>query len=119
VAISSAGEARICVSRRTVLQDLLRRYTVFIDGEPTGKLWAFQTGRYPVSPGHHRLRLGIETRLNAPLGLMGSSSDEIDVEVGADEARSIRTKGRGPSGYLSRRGLLRRPWIILELHGRR
>lgn len=55
----STGAAAITIARRTVLQDLVRRYAVFIDDKPVGYLWAFQTGSYEVSPGPHRVRLAM------------------------------------------------------------
>jgi hypothetical protein len=57
-----------------LLQDLIRRYTVFIDGMRVGKLWAFQTGRYQVTPGADQIRLAIT-------GTGRASSDDVDVYV--------------------------------------
>ena len=65
---------------------------MLIDGGVRGKLWPYQTGVYPVAPGVHRVQLRIDT---------GSScSDEVPVEVRPDESRTLRTVGRGTSGYL-------------------
>jgi hypothetical protein len=51
--------ATLVVKRRTLIQDLVRSYTVTVDGQPVGKLWQFQTGRYEVSVGPHTTRLAI------------------------------------------------------------
>jgi hypothetical protein len=115
VSAQKVGESAIYVARRTLIQDLLRCHTVFIDDEPRGKLWAFQTGIYGVTPGRHHVRLGIQPRIEVPWSPSGPSSAEIEIEVAADEARHLRTTGRGLSSFLSPRALLRRPWIILEV----
>jgi len=71
-----------------MIQDLVRRYTVFIDDKPVGYLWAFQTGRYEVSPGAHRVRLAMPATGTA-------SSDDVTVDVAAGEISALRTRGRG------------------------
>ena len=124
---TSANRGTITIARRTLLQDLVRRHTVFIDGVSVGKLWAFQTGQYPVTPGVHQVRLAI--------GTSRASSDNVDVDVEPGGVQALRTVGRGilslltlplafPAGVyaLVRRkqitegvwsGNYRRPWIHL------
>lgn len=113
------------VSRRTVLQDLARSYVVTIDGEPVGRLRAFQTSHLSVSPGVHRLRLTMPSTGSA-------SSDDLIVDLAAGEIRTFRTQGRGFRSFITlpvagviaiiarvRRqpfetALYRRPWIVLR-----
>lgn len=77
---------------QTGLQDLLRRYTVFIDGEVVGRLWAFQSGEYAVTPGEHAVRLAI-------VNTGTSSSEEIKIIASHESIQVIRTVKRG--GLLS------------------
>jgi hypothetical protein len=78
----------VVIKRRTILQDLVRSYTVFVDSVPVGKLWAFQTGRYAVTPAMHRVRLAIVNTGTA-------ASADVDVDVPVGETRVLRTEGRG------------------------
>ncbi len=120
------GQGTITVSRRTLIQDLLRRYTVFIDGAAMGYIWAFQTKRYEVAAGIHQVRLAMPTTGTA-------SSDQIPVDVASGGTRTLRTRGRGLRSYItlpiatavSIRSRItghpfetrwyKRPWIILQL----
>jgi hypothetical protein len=124
----SPSQATITIARRTLLQDLVRRYTVFIDGIQVGMLWAFQTGRYQMTPGTHQVRLAIT-------GTGRASSDDVDVYLEPGGVQALRTVGRGivsllklplalPAGaYALIRGkqisegrwsgYYRRPWILL------
>ena len=90
----SGEPGTITVARRTVVQDAVRRYTVFIDEQPVGYLSAFQTGRYEVSPGVHRVRLAMPNTGTA-------SSDNVAVEVPAGGVRSLRTRGRGFKSFIT------------------
>jgi hypothetical protein len=83
----------IVIKRRTWIQDLVRKYTVFLDGSPVDKLWAFQTGKYQVTPGTHRIRLGI-------IGTGTASSADVDVNVGPGDTVVLRTTGRGAANIL-------------------
>jgi len=84
----AAPGGTITFSRRTVVQDLARRYTVFIDGAAVGHLWPFQTRRYDVATGLHQVRLAMPTTGTA-------SSDDIAVDVASGVTRVLRTHGRG------------------------
>jgi hypothetical protein len=123
------GFGEVTIARRTVTQDLVRRYTVFIDEKPAGYLWAFQTGRYEVSPGPHQVRLAMPKTGRA-------SSDEVPVDVAPGGAQKLRTRGRGfrdlitlpiatvISTFDRSRGRpfetrwYKRPWIILQVDDR-
>lgn len=92
----------------------MRAHTVFIDGSPRGKLWALQRHDYPVSPGHHTLKLRIA-------GTGTSESAEFSVDVGAGETRVFRTKKLewkkvllAPLGIFFPDRFAPRPWIQLE-----
>ena len=116
----------ITISRRTVIQDLLRRYTVFIDGVAVGYLWPFQTRRYEVATGLHHVRLAMPTTGTA-------SSDEVAVDVTSGATRVLRTHGRGLRKYITlpiatvisirsrvtgkpfESRWYKRPWIILQV----
>lgn|GEM_PF-6210685 len=118
--------ATVTVKRRTILQDSGRSYTVFIDGRPRGKLWAFQTKSYEVAPGKHSVRLAI-------INTGTASSDTLHVDVIPGQTRTLRTYGRGFKNYLllplltrsgiaaRRRGeplrhpLYDRPWIKVRV----
>lgn len=89
---SGAG-SRIVIKRRTVVQDLVRSYTVFIDGKPAGKLWAFQTGRYDVAPGKHTVRLAI-------VGTGTAASANIEIRTSEQAETVLRTVGRGVANFL-------------------
>jgi hypothetical protein len=126
ISLPPGGSGTITIARRTILQDLVRRYTVFIDDQPVGRLSAFQTGRYEVSPGVHQVRLAMPTTGTA-------SSDDVSVDVSAGAVRALRTRGRGFRNLVTLpiataiaicdRALNRpfetrwykRPWIILSL----
>jgi len=113
---SAAAEelAVIRVIRRPAFQDLVRAHTVFIDDSARGKLWAFQRRDYPVSPGHHTLKLRIA-------GTGTSESAEFSVNLGPGETMVFRTKKLGwkkvfmaPLGILFPDRFAPRPWIQME-----
>jgi hypothetical protein len=122
----SDGLGTITIVRRTVWQDLVRTYTVFVDGEPVGRARAFQTVSFSVSPGPHRVRLAMPTTGTA-------SSDEIPVDVPHGVSRVLRTHGRGlrknitlpiatviavwcrATGRPFETRWYKRPWIILQV----
>ena len=108
------GQGLIRIQRRQVLKDVLRRYTVLIDGERVGKLSPFRTGSYPVAPGRHTVQLRIA-------GTGKSQSDDISVEVARGETRLMRTAPSSLKGMLylplaifNPRKYAPRPWIRLE-----
>jgi hypothetical protein len=116
----------ITIARRTVLQDLVRRYVVFVDDNPVGYLWAFQTRSYEVTPGPHRVRLAMPNTGTA-------SSDDVPVDVATGGNQKLRTRGRGFRNIITlpiataisvfdrSRGRpfetrwYKRPWIILKV----
>lgn len=110
----------IAISRGTIIQDLLVKHRVLIDGQERGRLRAHQAGIYPVEAGVHRVQLRI--------GNSASSSDELSVDVRPGETRTLRTVSRGIGSYLPDKsrplawplpiGMYRRPWIILRLDDR-
>ena len=108
-----AGSIRI--ERRPTFQDLVRRYTVFIDQEPVGRVHAFQRVSFPVSAGEHQVQLRIVRT--------GSSASEVfSVEVQKGETRILRTRRhtypeylKAPMGILVPDRNAPRPWIGLEL----
>ena len=87
------ASSMIVIKRRTVLQDLVRSYTVFVDDSAVGKLWAFQSGRYRITPGKHRVRLAI-------LGTGTASSADVEVTVPRNGEVVLRTCGRGAANTL-------------------
>lgn len=105
------------VARRTLLVDLIRRYLVFIDDIPVGQLWARQTGRYPVRPGRHIVRLCVQ-------GATADSGDVV-IDVAPGAVRRLRTQGKGLGALLSMPGIMvqqaaapgsevpNSPWIVL------
>jgi hypothetical protein len=106
---------RIRVERRASLQDLVRRYTVFIDQQPVGRVHAFQKASFPVSVGEHRVQLRI-------VNTGTSASAEFIVDVRSGETRVLRTHRHTSKAYLEAPlGILvpdqyaPRPWIGLEL----
>jgi len=109
----------ICIQRSRIIQDLVRRYTVFIDGTPVDKLAPLQTGRYTVTPGTHSVKLRI--------GRTGHSrSDEFSIDVLAGETRTLRTISQPlsvlptlPLGAINPDRFAPRPWIRLVLEPRR
>jgi hypothetical protein len=78
----------VVVKRRTILQDVARSYSVFIDGQIVGELWPFQTGRYRVTPGSHTVRSAI-------INTGTSSSDALKIEATVGSTTIIQTKSRG------------------------
>ena len=117
---SDAGLGTIQVARRTLIQDNVRRYLVFIDDAPIGQLWPFQTGRYEVSAGRHQVRLSISGST--------AESDAVVVDVSPGVVRRLRTRGRGwrdnltlpmamfasAQGKLDTSRSYKRPWIVLQ-----
>jgi hypothetical protein len=105
----------IRIVRRPSFQDVVRRYTVFIDQKPVGRLHAFQRAAFPVSAGEHQVQLRI-----VRTGSSASSVFTVDVQVG--ETRILRT-GRHtfleylktPMGIFDPGRYAPRPWICMEL----
>ena len=83
----------IVIKRRYLLQDAARSYTVFIDGEPLGKMWALQMKSFTVVPGHHELQLKI-------VGAGRSCSDVFKVDVSPTSWLVFRTHSRGLKNFL-------------------
>lgn len=92
------GKAIIAISRRNVIQDAVRRYSVFIDDERVGTLSAWRTGFFEVLPGHHVVRLRIDSGY--------SSSDDVPVDVAAGHIEHLRTWARVRRLPLSWKGML-------------
>jgi DivIVA domain-containing protein len=88
----------IVVSRRNVIQDAVRRYSVFIDDERVGTLSAWRTGFFEVSPGHHVVRLRIDSGY--------SSSDDVLVDVAVGNVEHLRTWARVRRLPLSWKGIV-------------
>jgi hypothetical protein len=114
---SSTGAIR--VERQATLQDLVRRYTVFIDDQPVGTVRAFQKASFPVSVGEHRIQLRI-------VNTGKSTSAEFVVDVRADETRVLRTRRhtskeylQAPLGIVDPDKFAPMPWIGLALLDRR
>lgn len=83
----------IVVKRRNVLQDVVRSYTVFIDGVAVGKMWAFQTKSFGVVPGRHELQLKI-------VHTGRSCSDVFRVDATPGSRLVFQTHFRGVKNYL-------------------
>jgi hypothetical protein len=93
----------------------VRRYTVFIDQQPVGKVHAFQKASFPVSPGEHRVQLRI-------VDTGSSASAECVVDVRANETRVLRTHRltskeylEAPLGIVAPDRYAQRPWIGLQV----
>jgi len=86
--------ATIVIKRRNVLQDAVRSYTVFIDGAAVGKMWAFQTKGFPVSPGPHELQLKI-------VNTGRSCSDVFKIDAKPGNRFVFRTHFRGLKNSLT------------------
>jgi hypothetical protein len=84
----------IVVKRRTLIQDAVRSYTVFIDDRAVGKMWAFQTKTFPVSPGRHALQLKI-------VHTGRSCSDVFQVDAAAGRRFVFRTHSRGVKSFIT------------------
>lgn len=82
-----SGDGAIWVSRRNLVQDLTRRYVVFIDGDDVGRLSAYRTAKFEVSPGWHR----VWARLP---GTGGAAVGDVVVNVRPGEVRRVRTTTR-------------------------
>jgi hypothetical protein len=118
-----AGLGTIQVARRTLIQDNVRRYLVFVDDAPVGQLWPFQTGKYEVPAGRHQVRLSISGST--------AESDEVVVDVTPGSVRRLRASGRGlrknltspmamfasAQGKLDTSPWYKRPWIVLQVDG--
>jgi hypothetical protein len=74
------GEA-IVITRASVWYGMLRRMRVTIDGANVGRISAGETCSFPVPPGRHRVRVGMDW----------ISSREIEVVV--PPAASLRCRG--------------------------
>jgi hypothetical protein len=82
----SAGEAKIRVTRPSGgHRDLLRGYTVLIDGQAVGKLRRGSTRDFALAPGDHRVRAKIDW----------TGSEELVVSLHAGEVIELECK---PSG---------------------
>lgn len=76
------------IKRRNLIQDAVRSYTVFIGDAAVGKMWAFQTKTFAVSPGHHDVQLRI-------INIGRSCSDVFRVKVTPGGRIVLRTQSRG------------------------
>jgi hypothetical protein len=115
----STGCGVIRIRRRPTIQDLLRRYAVFIDGAVNGSLSAFQTRSFPVPVGRHTVQLRI-------VHTGTSRSDEVKVDVKPGQVVSMHTGSMSfkqlaqlPLAFQSPDRFAPRPWIQLALdtHG--
>ncbi len=116
--METATHGTICIARRLSLQDIVRTYTVLIDGAPAGKFAPWATKDFEVPVGEHVVQLRIT-------GTGNSRSEEFQVEVGAGETRLLRTRSLGlkswiviPLGILNPDRFAPRPWIRLALEPR-
>src|ERR1700721_1854976 len=113
-----AGEAQagtICIVRRQLWQDILRRYTVFIDHVAVGKIAAFQTRRFAVDPGTHLVQLRI-------VNTGRSRSDEFSIDILSGQTRVLKTVRQSlksllvlPLAMVNPDRFAPRPWIRLSL----
>src|SRR5450756_3149220 len=108
-----------CVERRPSFQDLIRRYTEFIDGQSVGRVHALQRASFPVSAGEHRVLLRIPRTGT-------SARAEFTVNGRAAETRVLRTRRHtskdcleAPLGIVTPDRHAPRPWTGLELAERR
>jgi hypothetical protein len=85
---ADSSTAKIVVERRTWLQDAVRSYRVFVDGETVGRIWALQTKSFSITPGKHTFQLRI-------VATGRSCSEEIEVDLAAGQTVYVRTVGRG------------------------
>ncbi len=106
------GHAIIDIARRNIIKDLLRSYSVFIDGTLVGRFRAFGSGRYAVAPGHHEICLRVGRRTMAV-------SPQVELDVDAGDVRNFRTGSKRL--VFSWRSFLSRtpeweegPWITLK-----
>ena len=76
----------IVIRRETSVQDAIRSYAVFIDGDRHGRIWASGTKRFDVPEGQHTVLLRIMTG--------SASSDEIRINVASGQESVIRTTDR-------------------------
>jgi hypothetical protein len=81
-----AGKSIIAISRRNLIQDLVRTYAVFIDERQVGTVSPWRTRRFVVDPGQHVVRLRVGSRY--------SSSDEVPVDVPVGQVETLRTWSR-------------------------
>ena len=81
------GQAAIEVSRRNLITGLASSFTVFIDGVIVGTLRPFETGRYVVAPGRHRLNVRIGKRTMP-------TKAQAEFDIAAGEIKIFRTRGR-------------------------
>jgi hypothetical protein len=88
----------IAISRRNLIQDAVRRYTVFIDDKAVGTIPPLRSRRFVVPPGHHVVRLTV--------GSGPSSSDEVPVDVEMGRIARLRTWARQRRLPFSIKGVL-------------
>lgn len=108
-------DGEILVRRGLSLQDVVRRYTVFIDGTPRGSVATRQEKSFPVKAGQHTVQLRI-------VGTGSSKSDEISVEVRPGQAVHMKTGSitikQGallPLALINPDRFAPRPWIQLTV----
>ena len=78
---------------RSVIQDVARSYTVFIDGVAEGKIWTFQTKSFEIATRRHEFRLKI-------VDTGRSCSDPSGVDVAPRGRVVFRTHFRGSKNLL-------------------
>lgn len=75
------------VSRRNLVQDLSRRYVVFIDGIKVGTVAPYRTAVFEVAPGWHRVWARLPGTGDTALG-------DVVVNVKTGAVRRVRTTSR-------------------------
>jgi len=105
----------IHILRRPAIQDLLRRYVVYIDGVASGSIWACRSRSFSVPSGEHTVQLRI-------VRTGRSQSDEVKVDVKPGQVVRMHTASVSfkqfaqlPLALQNPDRFAPRPWIQLEV----
>lgn len=103
------------IRRRPTIQDLVRRYVVFIDGVASGSIWPCRSRSFCLSSGRHEVQLRI-------VRTGSSQSDEVKVDVKPGQVLKMRTGSISAKQFVQLPLALQnpdrfapRPWIRLEV----
>jgi len=79
---NAALTSLITLHRPRMFRNSLNEYIVEIDGRRVGRLRSGASAQHEVSPGHHEIRVHLDTIMDPKIGYAGSPAFEVDLRGG-------------------------------------